>query len=577
MSKLKPQFGARMLRQVCISLLLLVMLPMLPAHACQPAQTTTECEIGFLIAAPDRGFMGNEEIRDHFDAFAKQHNASLLHVTDQRTKGNLQTALTHLQSQGAKKIVVLPLFYSENEASFQTLKSAFQEVPNLPIVWAKNFGRSYFAVEELSDRLRAVSLTQLTQRPQLIVIGTGASDQVQLKKVQADVQKIAEHAAAGLGYTQVQTIIWPEPRSAQETEMQKQAQAALRAAGDAVVAQVHLGKKLDSMMAFSNALKRLVPASAHFMDEPNLSSLVLTWMQREANRHLPLAANQVGVVIAAHGSDWHWNETMRNSVRSLEKTYQVEYAFSMADAPVIARAVQRLDQRGARAIVIVRIFGMQSSFQNEIEHLIGQDVEASGVVASHANHHGDHGHGGGGAPVTRLRSPAVLSSAGGLDDHPLFARALLDRAQSLSRDPKRETIILTAHGTGSDAANAQWIKQLETIANIMRMNGGNAFREIRVATWREDWPDKRAPWVDKVRGWVKEASRDGEVIVIPARTTGTGPEASLLSGLPVRIGSGFAPHPLFTQWVEQQITLALQQRTLAPKQAKAPAEHEHHH
>lgn len=569
MSLLTTQFNARMLRHFCSSLLLLVMLP---ANACLPAQTAADREIGFIIAAPDRGFMGNEEIRDHFDAFAKQHNAMLLHVTDKRTKDNLQTALTSLQSQGAKRVVVLPLFYSENEASFQTLKTAFQDMQTLPIEWAKNFGASYFAVEELSDRLRALPLAQRTR---LMVIGSGATDQVQLKKVQADLQRIAEHAAAGLGYTQVQTIIWPEPRSTQEAELQKQAQTALRAAGDAVIAQVQLGKKLDSMMAFTSALKRLVPASAHFIDEQNLSPLVLTWMQREANRRLPLAANQVGVIIAAHGSDWHWNETMRNSVRALEKTYQVEYAFSMADAPVIARAVQRLDQRGARAIVIVRIFGMQSSFQNEIEHLIGEDVERGGSVQP-AGQHGEHGHGGG-APVARLRSPAVLSSAGGLDDHPLFARALLDRAKSLSRDPKRETIILTAHGSSSDANNAQWLKQLESIASMMRSNGGKAFRDIRVATWREDWPDKRAPWVDRVRGWVKEASRDGEVIVIPARTTGTGPEANLLSGLPVRIGSGFAPHPLFTQWVELQIGQALQQRLLSPTQAKAPSVQEHQH
>lgn len=565
------QFFARILRHFSISLLLL--LPV-SALACLPAQTSAECEVGFLIAAPDRGFMGNEEIRDHFDAFAKQHNASLVFVTDQRTKTNLQTALTGLQTQGAKRLVVLPLFYSEHEASFLTLKSAFQGLQSLPIVWAKNFGNSYFAVEELSDRLRALPIAQRTR---LIVVGSGASDQLQQKQVQADLQKMAEHATTGLGYTQVQTIIWPEPRSAQEAELKKQAQTTLRAAGDAVVTQVHLGKKLDSMMAFTNALKHLTPPSAHFMEEQSLSPLALTWMQREANRHLPLATNQVGVVIAAHGSDWHWNETMRNSVRSLEKTYQVEYAFSMADAPVIARAVQRLDQRGVRAIVIVRIFGMQSSFQSEIEHLIGQDVERGGAVVSHANHHGDHGHGGGGAPATRLRSPAVLSSAGGLDDHPLFARALLDRALSLSHNPKRETVILTAHGTGGDANNAQWVKQLESIANIMRTNGGTAFRDIRVATWREDWPDKSAPWVDKVRGWVKEASRDGEVIVIPARTTGTGPEAKLLSGLPVKIGSGFAPHPLFTQWVEQQITKGLQQRVLSPQQAQAPSEHEHHH
>lgn len=592
MSLLKTLFLTH-LRQLCASLLMLVVALPLSANACLAQQTAADCEVGFLLAAPDRGFMGNEEIRDAFDLFAKQHNAALLHVTDARTRDNLQAALTRLQNQGAKRVVILPLFYSEHEASYQTLRSALKTpanqadklsaTANLPVEWARSFGASYFAVEALSDRLHALNLTP---GKRLIVVGSGASDATQQQQVAADLRKIAQHASTGLGFARIDTAVWPESRSAQEADLKKPALATLQAASDAVVVQLHLAKKLDSMMAFSSSLKRLLPATGQLLDEQTLTPLALTWMQREANRHLPLASNQVGVVIAAHGSDWHWNETMRNSVRSLESSYQVEYAFSMADAPVLERAVRRLDQRGVRAIVIVRIFGLKSSFQNEIEHLIGQDVETSTAQdgADHAQHaaqaahsaHSDHGHGSA-APASRLRSPAVLSSAGGLDDHPLFARALLDRAQALSHNPKRETIILTAHGTGGDANNAQWLTQLESIAAQMRANGGDAFRAIRVATWREDWPDKRGPWVEKVRSWVKQDSQHGEVIVIPARTTGTGPEAQLLSGLTVKLGSGFAPHPLFTQWVEQQVSVALQQRLISPHQVKAPAEHQHHH
>lgn len=567
-------FPTQTWRLLCAALLLLVLLP---AGACPTATAPAERDIGFLLAAPDRGFMGNEEIRDLFDAFARQHNAALLHVTDARTRDNAQAALATLASQGAKRVVLLPLFYSEHEAGYATLRAALGGAQALPLEWAQPFGASYFAVEALADRLRALP-SESGRR--LIVVGSGAADQAQLKHIGADLRRIAEHAAAGLGYQSVETVVWPEPRSATEAALQTQAQAALRAAGDAVVVQLHLAKKLDSMMSFSNTLRRALPAPGRLLAEQSLTPLALTWMQREANRRLPLTADQVGVVIAAHGSDWHWNETMRSSVRSLEKTYQVEYAFSMADAPILERAVRRLDQRGVRAIVIVRVFGMQSSFQREIEHLIGRDVEAgSGSVAqAHAGHAHDHGgHGHGGAPAARLRSPAVLSSAGGLDDHPLFAQALLARAQALSREPGRETVILTAHGTSDDTNNAQWLALLESIAGQMRANGGAAFRDIRVATWREDWPDKRAPWVERVRGWVRQAGRDGEVIVIPARTTGRGPEAELLSGLQIRLGSGFAPHPAFPLWVEQQVQQALAQRGAPVLAAKAAVAHDHHH
>lgn len=53
---------------------------------------------------------------------------------------------------------------------------------------------------------------------------------------------------------------------------------------------------------------------------------------------------------------------------------------------------------------------------------------------------------------------------------------------------------------------------------------------------------------------VTEASKQGDrVIVIPARTTSVGPEKRFLAGLEFELGEGFAPHPLFTQWVDEQI------------------------
>lgn len=524
-------------------------------------------EIGFLVAAPDRGFMGNEEIRDLFDVFAKNHNAVLLHVTDGRTRDSAQAALAMLAQRGARKVAVLPLFYSADEARYATLRNALDGKQVLPLDWASPFGASYYAVEALADRLRA-----LPPGPgrRLVVAGAGASDEASLARISAQLRRIAEHAAAGLGFHDIETAVWPEPRITNEDSLRDLAHAKLKEAAGAVVVQLHLARKLDSMMAFSNTVKRALPATSQFVGEESLTPLALTWMRREANRRLPLTTARVGVVVAAHGSDWHWNEAMRSALRPLEARYQVEYAFSMADAPVLERAVRRLDDRGVRATVIVRVFGMKDSFKDEIERLIGHDIEADAAHAGHPSHatsiHGGHGHGDGAA--ARIRSAAVLTTAGGLDDHQLFAAALIERAKELSRTPGRETVILTAHGTREDARNAQWIELLESVAGKMRANGGAAFRDIRVATWREDWPDKREPWVTLVRGWVEEAGRDGDVIVIPARTNGTGPEAKLLDGLNYRLGTGFAPHPLFARWVDEQVVQTLGSRL----SAGAPAE-----
>lgn len=556
-----------------------------PALACPPqtapqqaAQATSEREVGFLLAAPDRGFMGNEEIRDAFEAFRQQHNATLLVVTDGRTRENARVALATLASQGAKRVVLLPLFYSAGEARYAILRKALDGAGNLPLSWAPAFGTSYFAVEALAERLRAAGIDKRIDKgegKQLIVVGSGAADQAGAERIGADLSRLARHASADLGYAGIAAAVWPDAKSANEEALRKAALATLHAQPGALVAQLHLGQKLDSMMSLSTRLKHTLPSDSRLLAEQPLTPLALTWMRREANRQLPLAPGQIGVVIAAHGSDWHWNETMQSAVRPLEQRYQVEYAFSMADAPVLERAVRRLEQRGVRAIVIVRVFGTKNSFKREIEHLIGQDIEAPpDQHAQHTGGHGSHGHGPA-DPVARISSAAVLSSAGGMEDHPLFAQALTERAKALSKDPRRSTVILTAHGTNDDAANAKWLEQLTSIAAAMKANmaaaGDAAFREIRVATWREDWPEKRAPWVERVRGWVEQGGRDGEVIVLAARTTGTGPEAELLAGLKFRLGSGFAPHPLFARWVEEQVQAGLNQRPPAASTSIASA------
>jgi hypothetical protein len=92
--------------------------------------------------------------------------------------------------------------------------------------------------------------------------------------------------------------------------------------------------------------------------------------------------------------------------------------------------------------------------------------------------------------------------------------------------------------------------------------GGDRFRAIRTATWREDWPEKRKPAVEQVRSFVQEAAADGgRALVIPARTLGQGPERRLLEGLAFDLGEGFAPLPMFARWAENEVATALAEET----------------
>ena len=294
-------------------------------------------------------------------------------------------------------------------------------------------------------------------------------------------------------------------------------------------------------------------------------------MQREANRSEPLAAEDVGVVFLSHGSDFNWNETMREAVQPLMKQYKIEFAFSMADQSTIERAIRKLEQRGAKAAIIVRVFAMEDSFRKPVERMAGLDIEGAARDATgiHAGHGHDHGHGASTIPAPRIRTSLPIQTVGGLGSSPLFAAALLDRALALSKNPARDTIILVAHGSGSDDQNRQWKSALEEIAEHMRKGKGDKFHAIKVATWREDWPDKRAPWIEKVRDMVADAKKEGgDAIVIPARTTGQGLEKTFLAGLEYELGSGFAPHPMFVQWVDENVKAGLAQFAEARRAAR---------
>ena len=171
---------------------------------------------------------------------------------------------------------------------------------------------------------------------------------------------------------------------------------------------------------------------------------------------------------------------------------------------------------------------------------------------SRHDHHGGHSSGSAPSPLLETRLPVV--TVGGLEDHPLFAEALYQRTLALSERPARETVILVAHGTGTEDGNVHWRHVLESIREQMLAMGGDRFRAIEVALWSEDWPALRQSAVEHVRALVEQGNEgDGRVLVIPARTLGQGPADRHLADMDYLLGEGFSPHPLFAEWLRLQV------------------------
>jgi protoheme ferro-lyase len=260
----------------------------------------------------------------------------------------------------------------------------------------------------------------------------------------------------------------------------------------------------------------------------------------------------VGVIAVPHGSEYNWNETMREGLAPLTDDYTIAEAFSMVDPPVIERAVRQLENEGVKAAVMVRIFSMESNFQEKAHYILGlRDTFGRSIMGERF--------------PERIPTHLQMTTLGGLEASPHFAKGLLDRAQAISENPSEETILLLAHGTGSDEKNAHWMENLLSMADTMRAHGGDAFRDIKVHTWREDWPEKRKQTIPEIQQMVKEASENGTALVVPARTTAQGRASQYLEGLDYRYGKGFAPHPQFEAWMREQIETGIDRLQAAPQ------------
>ena len=155
-----------------------------------------------------------------------------------------------------------------------------------------------------------------------------------------------------------------------------------------------------------------------------------------------------------------------------------------------------------------------------------------------------------------IHSPIEFSlSKEGLADSQEMDIVIRDRIASLSKNPRKETVMVIAHGTGDDDENSSWIRLISERTKLAKAELG--INQIRVFSLREDWMGKRAESETEIRDFLQEAQEaDNEVIVIPFRVHGFGPYQKVLSGLTYYSnGFGLLPHPAVGDWIKNQAGL----------------------
>ncbi len=250
-----------------------------------------------------------------------------------------------------------------------------------------------------------------------------------------------------------------------------------------------------------------------------------------------------GVLVVAHGGSSTWNAMVRQAVAAAKLEAPTEVAFGMGMTTQEARgfqeAVDRLEQQGVSQILVVPLLvSSHSTVFRQFAYLFGQQLQPEWSQAG---------------PPLHVNVPVVMGR--GLDDSPLVADILLDRARALSRSPSTETVVLVAHGPVDDEDQARWLAAMEDVA--ARIQQAVRFRDVISLTMRDDAPEPiRSRAAQELRALVQAASRQGRVLVIPVLMARGGVEhkiPKLLRGLRYAYdGQTLLPHAKIAQWIAWQ-------------------------
>ncbi len=163
-------------------------------------------------------------------------------------------------------------------------------------------------------------------------------------------------------------------------------------------------------------------------------------------------------------------------------------------------------------------------------------------------------------PPQQIRSAAIFSTFGGYEEEANVAQVLHERIMEISQNPSEETVILLAHGTGSDESNQHWLSVMNANIEKLRQDPHCAkLKAIKAMTVREDWPKLRKKAVKEVREFIEEGNKPGRVLVISNRLYGPGPYSKMLAGLDFELnGKGFLS-PVIEQWLDKSIQQVAEQ------------------
>ena len=288
-----------------------------------------------------------------------------------------------------------------------------------------------------------------------------------------------------------------------------------------------------------------------------------------AGLSLSVAAQQPaakpGVLLLAHGGAAQWNERVAAVASTVDQSQPTEVAFGMASRASIQRAIDKLAARGVTEIVAVPLFvSSYSSVITSTEYLLGLRKDAPKDMAIFAKmDHSSHGapaagdHSAHGAPAADPASPVTttlpIRMTPALNQHPLIAAIVADRAKSISTAPEKEGVIIVAHGPVPDEDNRRWLEDMAVLARHTRASA--PYASVDYMTVRDDaGPAMREAATKELREKVQAQLAEGRrVLIVPHLMSFGGIEQGIrkrLDGLDYTMTTqALMPDDRIVQWV----------------------------
>jgi sirohydrochlorin cobaltochelatase len=257
------------------------------------------------------------------------------------------------------------------------------------------------------------------------------------------------------------------------------------------------------------------------------------------------AKSDVAVLVMAHGGSPTWNKTVMKTVKDAQIPYPTKVYFGMGhdrdEVEELQDDVHYLEGKGARTIIVIPLLvSSYSEVHRQYRYLLGADINP-----------------GFNTNFFPIVHHAEIQFADPLNDDPVTALVLLDRAREISQTPGQETVVLVAHGPNDEADNEKWLQMMYRLAHTIRDRGG--FKSALCVTVRDDAPTEvRSAAVQELRRQVEAIDRaGGKALILPMLMAPGGIENKVgiaLKGLQYTLNAKvLLPDNRISQWIRSKI------------------------